>query len=55
MTEAVIQALESALAREERPLGERLADIARNARRLGNPKRARAVTKQKVDELWGNE
>jgi antitoxin VapB len=55
MTDAVIQALEGALAREQRPLAERLAEIAREARRLGDPKRGRPVTKQEVDELWGNE
>lgn len=55
MTRAVVEALECALAREERPLAERLADIAREARRLGDRKRGRSVTKQEIDELWGNE
>ena len=55
MTEAVIGALESALAREERPLAERIAEIAAEARRLGDPKRGRPVSKQEIDELWGNE
>ncbi len=55
MTRAVVEALEDALAREERPLAERLADIAREAERLGDRKRGRAVTKQEIDELWGNE
>jgi antitoxin VapB len=55
MTRAVVQALESALAREERPLRERIADIAREAERLGNRSRGRVVTKQEIDELWGNE
>lgn len=55
MTQAVIDALQGALAREERPLAERLADIAREAKRLGDPKRGRPVTKQEIDELWGNE
>jgi antitoxin VapB len=55
MTRAVIEALEGALAREERPLAERVAEIAREARRLGDPKRGRQVTKQEIDELWGNE
>lgn len=55
MTRAVVEALESALKREERPLAERLADIAREANRLGDPKRRRPVTKQEIDELWGNE
>jgi antitoxin VapB len=55
MTSAVIGALEGALARDERPLRERLAEIADEARRLGNPKRRRRLTKQEIDELWGNE
>jgi len=55
MTRAVVEALEAALAREERPLRERLADIAREVKRLGDPKRGRPVTKQEIDELWGNE
>lgn len=55
MTRAVIEALEGALAHEERPLRERIADIAREAERLGNRKRGRVVTKQEIDELWGNE
>ena len=55
MTRAVVEALEGALAREERPLRERLADIAREVKRLGDPKRGRPVTKQEIDELWGNE
>jgi len=54
MTQAVVEALEGALAREERPLRERVAEIAREAARLGNPARGRAVTKQEIDELWGN-
>ncbi len=55
MTEAVIKALESALAREERPLRERIADIAREAERLGNRARGHNPTKQEIDELWGND
>jgi antitoxin VapB len=55
MTRAVIEALQGALAREERPLAERLAEIAREVKRLGDPKRGRPVTKQEVNELWGNE
>jgi hypothetical protein len=53
MTRAVIEALEGALAREERPLAERIADVANELERLGN--RGRVVTKQEIDELWGNE
>jgi antitoxin VapB len=53
MTEAVIEALESALLRGERPLLERLAEIAADARRLGDPRRRRPLTTQEVDALWG--
>ena len=48
MTQAVVDALQGALAREERPLAERLADIAREAKRLGDPKRGRPVIKQEL-------
>ena len=53
-TQAVVMALESALAREARPLHERIADIARDAARLGQLRRGRAVKKREIDELWGN-
>lgn len=55
MTRAVVEALEGALAREERPLRERIAEIADELERLGDRKRGRVVTKQEIDELWGNE
>ncbi len=55
VTRAVVEALEGALAREERPLAERLAEIADELKRLGHPERGRPVTKQEIDELWGNE
>ena len=55
MTQAVVEALQGALAREERPLAERLDEIAREAERLGNRARGRTPTKQEIDELWGNE
>ncbi len=55
MTRAVVEALEGALAREERPLTDRIADIAAELDRLGDRKRGRVVTKQEIDELWGNE
>jgi antitoxin VapB len=55
MTRAVVEALEGALKREERPLAERLSEIAREAERLGNRARGRTPTKQEIDELWGNE
>jgi len=54
MTQAVVTALEGALAQEARPLRERIADIARDAARLGSPRRGRAVTKREIDDLWGN-
>lgn len=54
MTQAVVAALEGALAREARPLGERIADIARDAARLGKAARGRAVNKPEIDDLWGN-
>ena len=55
MTGAVIEALESALKREERPLAERLAEIAAELDRIGDRSRGRTPTKQEIDELWGNE
>ena len=54
MTEAVIGALESALARGERPLPERLAEIAADARRLADPRRQRTAGKREADALWGH-
>ena len=53
MTDAVIEALDSALLRGERPLPERLAEIATDARRLGDPRRRRPLTTQEVGALWG--
>ncbi len=55
MTQAVVEALEGALAREERPLVERIADIARDAARMGDRARGRAMTKEEIDELSGHE
>jgi antitoxin VapB len=54
MTQAVVTALEGALAQEARPLAERIADIARDAARLGGRRHGRAVKKREIDELWGN-
>jgi antitoxin VapB len=54
MTDAVIEALEAALARGERPLAERLAEIATDARRLADPRRQRTVGKRDIESLWGN-
>jgi antitoxin VapB len=50
MTQAVVSALEAALARESRPLAERLREIALDAKRLGDPARGREVT-----DLWSHE
>jgi antitoxin VapB len=55
MTRAVVEALEGALARDERPLRERLAEIADELDRMGNRARGHTPTKQEIDELWGNE
>jgi antitoxin VapB len=55
MTQAVVEALERALADEQRPLRERLADIAREARQRGDLARGRAVDKAEIDALWGHE
>lgn len=55
MTQAVVEALEGALAREERPLAERIAEIARDAARMGDRARGRVVTKEEIDKLWGHE
>ena len=54
MTEAVIEALEAALARGERSLPERLAEIAADAKRLADPRRQRTAGKREVNSLWGN-
>ena len=54
MTQAVVVALEGALAQETRPLHERIADIAREATRRRGRKRGRTVKKREIDELWGN-
>ena len=55
MTKAVVDALEGALKREERPLRERLAEIADELERMGDRARGHTPTKQEIDELWGNE
>jgi len=54
MTQAVVTALESALARETRPLHQRIADIADDAARLRGNRRGRTVSKSEIDKLWGN-
>lgn len=55
MTRAVVEALESALKREERPLVERIAEIARDAERMGDRAHGRVVTKEEIDGLWGHD
>jgi len=55
MTRAVVEALERALADERRPLSERLAALAREARQRGDLARGRAVDKAEIDALWGHE
>jgi antitoxin VapB len=55
MTQAVVEALEGALKREERPLVERIDEIARDLERMGDRARGHTPTKQEIDELWGNE
>jgi antitoxin VapB len=54
MTQAVIEALQGALARDARPLPERLHEIAREAERLGDSVRGRKPQEQEIDDLWGN-
>ena len=55
MTEAVIRALEGALARGDRPLAERLAEFAADANRLADPRRARPTGRRYADALWGHQ
>ena len=55
MTRAVVEALQGALEREERPLRDRIAEIAEELDRLGNRAKGRAPTKREIDALWGNE
>jgi hypothetical protein len=54
MTRAVVMAIESALAQEDRPLHEGIADIARDASRLSRGRRGRPLNDREVDELWSN-
>ena len=54
MTQAVVTALENALAQETRPLHQRIADIADEASRLRGNRRGRTVSKSEIDKLWGN-
>jgi hypothetical protein len=54
MTQAVIVALEAALAQEARPLSARLAELAQEARRRGDAARGRPVDEEEIDRLWGH-
>ena len=54
MTQAVVTALENALAQETRPLHQRIADIVDEASRLRGNRRGRTVSKSEIDKLWGN-
>lgn len=55
LTEAIVHALEAALAQDNRPLGERIREIAAEAQRRGDKTKRRQVTKEEIDELWGHE
>ncbi len=55
MTRAVVEALEGALRREDRPLVERIAEIARDAERMGDRAHGRVMSKAEIDELWGHD
>jgi antitoxin VapB len=54
MTEAISHALRSELKRErdKRPLAERLEELARETMAMAGPN-PRDVTKEEIDELWG--
>lgn len=54
-TEAIVQALEAALAQDSRPLSERIREIAEEAQRLGDKSKGRPVTKEEIDDLWGHD
>jgi antitoxin VapB len=55
MTEAIVVALEGELARERerRPLRDRLADIASQARAIAR-QGGREMTKEEIDAMWGH-
>ncbi len=54
MTQAVVTALENALAQETRTLHQRIADIVDEATRLRGNQRGRIVSKGEIDKLWRN-
>jgi antitoxin VapB len=53
MTAAIVQALENEIERDraQRPLHERLADIARRGRGMARPG-GRDMTKEEIDAMW---
>jgi antitoxin VapB len=54
ITQAVVAALQEALAREARPLHERINEIASEARRVGKRGSGRVMSKREIDKLWNN-
>jgi antitoxin VapB len=54
VTQAVVTALQQALAREARPLHERINEIASEARRAGKRGSGRVMSKREIDKLWNN-
>jgi antitoxin VapB len=53
MTDAVIDALEAELRRQDAPLADRLAAIAQDLRSKAKPG-GRDLTKDEIDALWGH-
>lgn len=53
--EAILSALEAALARDQLPLSERIREITAEAHRLGDKTKGRPVTKEEIDGLWGHD
>ena len=53
MTAAIIEALENEIARDraQRPLHERLADLARRGREMAGPG-GRDMAKEEIDAMW---
>ena len=51
MTAAIIQALEAELARDERPLAERVQEIVDDLKRIAGPN-GRVMSKDEIDAMW---